>query len=297
MTTEARNASTQPDGVPDGRFVDLGSRGRMFIRESPGPPGAPAIVLLHGWLGTGATNWYRAFPVLERQFRVIAPDQRGHGQGLRSSARFNLAECADDIGALLEALELRDVVLVGYSMGGPIAQLVWRAHPQRLTGLVFCSTASRFVSSSLSRLAVTTAVPALARASGSTAFAARLPWGPFRNLVPNLGGDGDVSVARWAGGEVRSHSLRHVIEAGVAIGTFDSESWIGRLALPTAVVVTTKDRAVDPAAQLRLAHRIKSAKVFPVADGHLGVLRPEFCVALLAACADVHARAARARSI
>ena len=75
------------------------------MREVAGPPGAPDLVLLHGLLAVGGLNWFQVFEPLGQHFRVIAPDLRGHGRGLRSRKRFRLADCADDVAALLDELE------------------------------------------------------------------------------------------------------------------------------------------------------------------------------------------------
>ena len=64
--------------LPTGRRMALGSRGETFYREVPGPPGAPTLVLLHGWVASGGLNWFQTFDVLSRHFRIIAPDMRGH---------------------------------------------------------------------------------------------------------------------------------------------------------------------------------------------------------------------------
>ena len=44
--------------VPRGRRVALHGRGTVFVREVAGPPGAPTIVLLHGWMASGGLNWF-----------------------------------------------------------------------------------------------------------------------------------------------------------------------------------------------------------------------------------------------
>ena len=73
----------------------------------------------------------RATATSPRQFNVVALDHRGHGRGLQSDEPFRLADCADDVAALVDELGLGPVIVVGYSMGGPIAQLLWRRHPRR----------------------------------------------------------------------------------------------------------------------------------------------------------------------
>ena len=72
---------------------------------------------------------------------MLAIDHRGHGRGLRSPAPFRLVDCADDAAGLLRTLGAGPVTAVGYSMGGPIASLLARSHPDQISGLVLCATA------------------------------------------------------------------------------------------------------------------------------------------------------------
>ena len=104
------------------------------------------MVLLHGWTATADLNWGRCYAALGEQYEVIAPDLRGHGGGVRG--QFSLEACADDTAALLTALGKGPAILVGYSLGGPVATLVWRRHPELVTGLVLCSTAAYFAGTS-----------------------------------------------------------------------------------------------------------------------------------------------------
>ncbi len=75
---------------------------------------------------------------------MIAFDHRGHGTGLRSKKPFRLEDCADDAVDIAAALGVERFIPVGYSMGGPIAQLMWRRHPDNVVGLVLCATAPYF---------------------------------------------------------------------------------------------------------------------------------------------------------
>ena len=111
------------------------------MRDLLGPPGAPVVVLLHGLGATADLNWFPSYRPLSAHYRVIAMDHRGHGGGKRSHRVFRLEDCADDVVELADALGVQRFIPVGYSMGGPVAQLVWKRHRSRIDGLVLCATA------------------------------------------------------------------------------------------------------------------------------------------------------------
>ena len=106
--------------IPTGNYIVLPGRGRCFYREHPNPD-KPTLLLLHGMVGSALVNWHRCFHHLAPHFHIVAPDLRGHGRSFRKTRSFRLSSCAKDIAALMEALDLRDVILVGYSMGGSVA--------------------------------------------------------------------------------------------------------------------------------------------------------------------------------
>src|SRR4051794_35060231 len=133
--------------VPPGRHIALPGRGTTFARDIPGPPGAATLVLLHGWTATADLNWRPSYEALSHHFRVVALDHRGHGRGIRSRRPFRLGDCADDAAALADTLGIERFIAVGYSMGGPVAELTWKRHRDRVEGLVLCATAARFAPS------------------------------------------------------------------------------------------------------------------------------------------------------
>jgi len=245
-----------PFDPPFGRAVLLPGRGITYVREWAGPPGAPTVLLIHGLAMTADLNWFGAFPALVRQFSVVALDLRGHGRGIPASQPFHLEDCADDIAALADVLGLDRFIAVGYSMGGLVAQLLWRRHPGRVAGLVLCSTARNFRGSIAERL---TALmwPALGAAAQLS---------PILQLVGAqvlgsslLGHLEDATVRRWANSEMGRTSLATATSAIQAVSEFTSHDWIGAVDVPAAVVVTTLDRIVPLPRQLKLARAIPGA--------------------------------------
>ncbi|MFV1991532.1 MAG: alpha/beta fold hydrolase, partial [Acidimicrobiales bacterium] len=129
---------------PAGRHLRLGTRGSTFVRYHRGSPGMPTLLLLHGWTATSDLNWSTSYGSLAERYSFVAIDMRGHGRGLRTRDPFSLEDCADDAALALDCLGVDKVIVVGYSMGGAVAQLFWRRHHQRCEGIVLCSTGATF---------------------------------------------------------------------------------------------------------------------------------------------------------
>ena len=107
---------------PRGRRVELGNGRSCFVREAGVDRGAPPLLLLHGWFASAGLNWLRAFAPLAQQYRVLAPDFRGHAHGEPSATGFRIEDCADDMAALLEALSPQTpAIVIGYSLGGMVS--------------------------------------------------------------------------------------------------------------------------------------------------------------------------------
>ncbi len=266
--------------MPLGRRIVLERRGTTFVREMAGPPGAPTVLLLHGWIASGGMNWYQTFEPLAGRFRVIAPDLRGHARGLRARRVFRLADCADDCAATVLALGTGPVIAVGYSMGGPIAQLLWRRHRDLVDGLVLCATSADFVPSPLTRHLSQAMMLGVAGAARAAAFS---------RVVPNVSmlGLRTRTMPAWIAAELQRHDWRMIFEAGHSISTYHAQRWIHEVDVPTAVVCTAFDRAVSPSLQLATAEAIRGATVHRIAAGHLACARTEFGTELTGVCARV----------
>lgn len=232
------------------------------MRELPGPPGAPTVVLLHGWTATADLNWFPAFVPLGRKFHVVALDHRGHGHGLRSRRPFKLTDCADDVAALLDTLEVSTATIVGYSMGGAIAQLVWRRHRPRVRSLVLAATSRNFAGSREEAMA-------FMGLAGLAAVSRVVPDVLRRRVVHQyLGKRAEKGWEAWAIEQVRPHDWTAVLEAGRAIGSFSSREWIGTVDVPTSVIITNDDHVVPTRRQVRLAESIPDAHVFRIDGDH-----------------------------
>jgi hypothetical protein len=99
-------------------------------------------------------------------------------------------------------------------------------------------------------------------------------------------------LAPWAVQQIASHDWRHILEAGSAIGNFDSREWISKFDEPAAVVITTEDGVVAPSRQTELYHLINDVEVFEVYGGHNAVFAKKelFVPTLVEACMSVYYR-------
>lgn len=278
--------------LPPGQRIVLPGRGRIFYRDVAGPPGAPVVLLLHGWFASGGLNWGTTFESLSQHFRVVAPDQRGHGRGIRGWSPFSLEDCADDAAALLDALEIDSAIAVGYSMGGPVAQLLWRRHPAKVAGLVMCATSGEPVTASpLGRAAFTSFLSMVAGTARLGQIATYVPVSICGTLVRSLERQAPPLDTCYALGELSRHDMRMLFEAGVALGRYSANDWIREIDVPTSIVVTTEDRAVFPEGQMHQALEIRDVRIFCVDDGHTAISDPSFAEQLRRASLDVAERA------
>jgi 3-oxoadipate enol-lactonase len=274
-----------PYEMPPARTLRVQDRGELFLRDSglAHPGEGPPVMLLHGWLATADLNWAGAYPALiDAGYRVIAIDHRGHGRGLRTMAPFRLADCAGDAAAALRALDVGPAVVVGYSMGGAIAQLLARDHGDVASGIVLSGTAQHWQEAESKRVW---------RSMG--AFGLTLSVAPRASYQAGFKRAGllDAERTAWLLGELTRHSARDVAEAGRELGRFDSRPWLHSIGVPAAVVVTSRDSAVSPRKQRELAAALR-AEEFDAPIDHLDVTTRGdlFNGPLLEAIAAVQAR-------
>jgi pimeloyl-ACP methyl ester carboxylesterase len=282
MPQTPRWAPEPPVELPPGRIVHVHGRGELFVRDSGGS-GQP-VLLLHGWMFSADLNFWRNYGALEQAgYRVLAIDHRGHGRGIRSHARFRLTDCSDDAAALLHHMGAAPALVVGYSMGGPIAQLMARDHPDAVAGLVLCATSSQWKDFRQQLLWRSLALVRL--------WLGLAPDFAWRNGL-RLAGFPDHPITVWTTSELTRGASVHLAEAGRELSNWDSRPWLSDLDVPAAVVLTAKDKGVPPDHQRELA-RLLDAPIFEVDADHGAAISAHraFNPVLLEALAAVAERA------
>jgi pimeloyl-ACP methyl ester carboxylesterase len=275
--------------IPSGGLVELPGRGATYVTDTPGPsPDSPTIVLLHALACTGLLTWYPTIEPLSRRYRVVTLDLRWHGQGIQSD-EFSLHDCADDVAALIDVLDLRNVIVGGFSMGSIVAQRIWRQHPEKIEGLVLCATTDRFQMTTTERLFFGGLGAAMLGARGI----ARSRTAVRASRAAAEAADLELSdIQDWALREFRSTSPWAVAQAVNTLGRHHSRPWLGRIDVPTAVVVLRNDRVIPPQRQVALARSIPGATIHDIDAGHACcVLEAEvFVPAFVEAVNTVNAR-------
>ena len=125
---------------------------RFHYRDwAPAREGAPVLVLLHGY--TGHARSWDAFAEAMDRYRVVALDQRGHGETDWAPAdRYGIEDMADDLEAFVQALGLKAFSLLGLSMGGMVAMEYAGRRPAELANLVIVDIGPELVREGASRI-------------------------------------------------------------------------------------------------------------------------------------------------
>jgi pimeloyl-ACP methyl ester carboxylesterase len=110
-----------------------------YDREGRGPP----LLMIHG-LGSSGDDWAFQREEFARQFTLIMPDLRGSGRSAKPPGPYSIAQFAADLWALLDALGIESTHLLGFSLGGAVAQEMALMQPARVQRLVLCNALANY---------------------------------------------------------------------------------------------------------------------------------------------------------
>jgi pimeloyl-ACP methyl ester carboxylesterase len=255
--------------------VLVGER-ELFVREA-GPADAPPLVLVHGWGFDGEMNYHKVIEPLAEHFRVVVPDHRNHGKSDWIRGKFEVADLADELSGVLDAIGVRRAAFVGYSLGGMVVQELARRYPGKVDRMILAATAARPVQIArpVARVGMWLA-RSVARISTQEIAAAS-------SRLMMRAGALHPSNHRWMRASLLRRDPTLFYEAGHAAWRFDSRAWVGKLDQPALVVLTERDQIVLPPAQRELASLMPAAEIVRLPGaGHESILsRPEEYVGII----------------
>ncbi|MVA27500.1 alpha/beta hydrolase (plasmid) [Agrobacterium vitis] len=124
-------------------FIEAKDGTKLHVKDMG--KGRP-VVLIHGWPLTGDMFEYQTLALLEAGFRVITYDRRGFGQSGHPADGYNYDTFADDLASVIDSLDLQDVSLVGFSMGGgEIARYLSRHGASKVSKAVLVASVAPYL--------------------------------------------------------------------------------------------------------------------------------------------------------
>jgi pimeloyl-ACP methyl ester carboxylesterase len=238
-----------------------------------GPAWGEPVVLIHGLAGR-AEDWRNLAPVLARRgYRVVMPDLPGFGRSSRpANYSYSVREQAEFVMAFMDALQLRQANLGGWSMGGWIVQLAAASHPERVSRLLLFDSAGLLVAPDWNTALFT---PANADELGQ--MEALLE--PFPRRIPGFVARDILRISR------KNAWVVHRAMASMMTGRDATDSLLPRLQMPVLIAWGTADR-ITPLALSETMHKLIPCSVLDLAPGcgHLATVEcaPQLTPAILA---------------
>ncbi|MGF1591667.1 MAG: 3-oxoadipate enol-lactonase [Kiloniellaceae bacterium] len=247
--------------------------GVVLHYQDLGPAELPTLVFANS-LGTDFRIWDGVVARLAERFRIVLYDKRGHGLSGLGAPPYAIDDHVADLAALLDELAVEGAVVCGLSVGGLIAQGLYAARPDLVSGLVLSDTAHRIGSTELwdGRIAAI-------EAGGIDAIAEAILERWFSRVLRENDPD---AFAGWR------HMLTRTPQDGylgtcAAIRDADFTEAARRIAVPTLCIVGAEDGATPPALMRETADLIPGAGYEVIEGaGHLPCIeRPEAVAALI----------------
>lgn len=220
------------------------------------------LVLISGYT-QDHTSWAAMLPVFSKKYRTIVLDNRGAGQTVTPDGPFTIEDMADDVSGLLDSLNIKKASVIGISLGGIIAQALAIRHPEKVKGLVLCSTGSR--GSPRSRFVLGTLAEELAKGKIDREFYYKMVFPLlFSN---NFFANPDMLKMVMSRTLASKVDPANILRQRQAINVIDLTALLGSIKAPTLVVHGNEDILFPISYGKELATGLANAKLVVLEGG------------------------------
>ncbi|MGW3933957.1 bifunctional 3-oxoadipate enol-lactonase/4-carboxymuconolactone decarboxylase PcaDC [Streptomyces microflavus] len=248
---QAGHAPTQPQPQPQTPAPQASAEApRTLQYRFDGPEDAPVLVIGPS-LGTTWHMWDRQIPELAQHWRVFRYDLPGHG-GAPAHGAPSVAELGDRLLATLDGLGVQRFGYAGCSIGGAVGADLALRHPHRVASLALVASSPRFGSADEFRQR-----GVIVRTNGLEPMARTAP---ERWFTPGFAA-AQPAIVEWAVQMVRTTDPGCYIAACEALAAFDIRDHLGRIGVPTLVLVGAEDKVTGPAEARTLVAGIPDARL------------------------------------
>jgi len=256
------NASIGQAGIARPGFIQGAGGVELFYRDW----GAGRPVLFVASWSLPSDSWgYQMQALLEAGYRAIAFDRRGHGRSTDPGGGYDFDTLADDIAAVLAALDLHDAVLVGHSMGcNEIVRYLTRHGSARVAGAVLLGTMTPFVLKTQDN-------PDGIDASFFDAFREQLmrdfPQWIDDNMVPFVHPETPTGMKAWVRQMALGASLQALVACNRSLANTDFRQELARIDVPTLLIAGENDASAPLELTARPTARLIPNATLRVYDG------------------------------
>jgi len=218
-------------------------------------PNASAVVLIHGF-PFSHEMWTPQIQALQKQYRIVAYDLRGHGSSGVGDGQYMLEFFVDDLLALLDYLKIERALLCGLSMGGYIALRMVERNPERVGALILADTQAK-ADSNEARLKRAAAIKSV-KTNGVNAYA--------DNFVKSV-----FAPQTFTGNKAAVEKIRQIIQGNSSTGICgallalasrtDTTEALANIKVPTLILVGEHDTLTPPSASQEIHSRIPNSEI------------------------------------
>ena len=224
-------------------YVDVGAQNGL------------AVVLIHGF-PFSQEMWTPQIQALQKQFRVVASDLRGHGTSGVGDGQYTLEFFVDDLVGLLDYLKIERAVLCGLSMGGYIALRTVERNPERIGGLILADTQAK-ADSNEAKLKRAAAIKSV-KANGVNAYA--------DSFVKSV-----FAPQTFTSNKAAVEKIRRIIQGNPSLGICgallalasrtDTTETLASIKVPTLILVGEHDTLTPPSASQEMHRKIPNSEI------------------------------------